>query len=110
MLANWIEDEGVRTLAVSGRLDHLARLDLTATGVSPEGIKALADSNSLNNLVSLRLAQNELLGDEGVKALLQPGQPALASLAYLGRLKKLDLRDTRLTHEGAAALARSPYL
>ncbi len=76
----FLEDDGLEALARSPTL-RLERLLATRDDISPRGAQAIADATWASDLVHLDLSSNELLGDDGLRALADA--PRLTSLRSL---------------------------
>ena len=90
---SWIGDSDVRELA---RLPRLERLDLSFTRITDQGILNLKGAR---NLVEVNLMFDERVGDEGQAAIKQ-----------WTRLKRLNVRGTRIADNTVAAAASLPQL
>eukprot|EP00320_Phaeocystis_rex_P000532 CAMPEP_0119097166 /NCGR_PEP_ID=MMETSP1178-20130426/175249_1 /TAXON_ID=33656 /ORGANISM="unid sp, Strain CCMP2000" /LENGTH=305 /DNA_ID=CAMNT_0007081093 /DNA_START=72 /DNA_END=990 /DNA_ORIENTATION=+ len=107
----YVGAEGASALAAAlgrGALPKLKTLCLNRAAICDAGLLALAPVlRGLTALEVLDLHCN-MLGDEGLAALLAPPLPAGAlspPKRVLTKLKELDLRGTRITYAGYAALA-----
>jgi uncharacterized protein (TIGR02996 family) len=120
---------GALALAASPYLTNLERLELHWTGIGDRGLAALAQSPAVARLESLALEDNRI-GLVGLTALAQarplggfteldlsrnPLRDAamIAALAHshtVPRLRNLNLQDTNLSDNAAAALAAAPQM
>src|SRR5690606_16558527 len=91
--STWIEDEDLRDVA---RVKTLRRLDLSHTRITDLGFPALKE---LQNVEDLNLYFAEQIGDG-----------ALAVARGWTKLKRLNLRGTKVTDLGVAQLAGHPSL
>ncbi len=92
-----IGDDGLAALARSGRLFECETLNLSVCRVEVAGAAALAEAGRYGRLTELDLCDN-LIGDEGVRALAQGEFPVLTEVM---------LEDTGCGPGGALALWRS---
>jgi internalin A len=90
---SWIGDSDVRELA---RLPKLQRLDLSFTRITDQGILYMKGAR---NLVDVNLAFDERVGDEGQ-----------AAIKEWKRLKRLNVRGTRIADNTVTAAAGLPEL
>lgn len=91
---------GVEALAQSRCVSRLTALDLAGNGIDDAGARALAEWSHCERLHELDLSRNPL-GERGARWLFR---------APLTSLRRLDLSDTQLGPEGAAALLTSANL
>ena len=106
-----LSDAGALALAAAlgrGALPRLKRLVLNNAGIGDAGLVSLAPAlRRLPALETLTLIGNPF-DDEGLAALVAPAPPAGApppSTGLLTKLKRLDLRYTKVTDAGCASLA-----
>eukprot|EP00964_Phaeocystis_antarctica_P097635 scaffold63720_cov63-Phaeocystis_antarctica.AAC.2 len=106
-----VGDAGASALAATlgrGALPRLKMLNLSNNAIGDAGLVALAPVlRRLPALETLTLIGNPF-DDEGLAALVAPAQPAGApppSTGVLTKLKRLDLRYTKVTDAGCATLA-----
>src|SRR5262249_35037213 len=93
-------DGAAKALAASPHLGALRELHLHVAPFGPEGLKALRTAPSLPGLTHLILSGSSVR-DAGAQVLGAEGSPGLLSL---------DLNNTGVGPEGAAALAAGPRL
>jgi uncharacterized protein (TIGR02996 family) len=89
---------GMAELVEAPALEAITALDLDGNGLDDAALARLAASPRLGRLRHLDLANNNRLGNDGVRA--------LASSPLLPRLAWLDLRNNRVGALGARALLR----
>ncbi len=116
LMGTRVSDAGMAPVA---KLTNLRELDLLSTRVGEQGVAQLKGLTKLRRL-NLDVARGSKVGDDGLRHLA--GKTDLEDLALFGcpvtdasiptlsvfaKLKKLDIRDTRITKEGAARLRKS---
>jgi uncharacterized protein (TIGR02996 family) len=98
---NHITDTGILALAHPSRQTNWETLYLVNNHIGDEGALALANTKKHPRLKRLYLNYNSFIGDEGAIALIS---------SPLGlRLLELDLRNCRISDEGAREIAAMPY-
>ena len=106
-----VGDAGASALAAAlgqGALPRLKILSLINTAIGDAGLVALAPALRRLPMLEEFDCQGNLLGDEGLAALVAPPPPAGAPptpTEVLTKLKLLDLKNTQVTDAGCAALA-----
>jgi uncharacterized protein (TIGR02996 family) len=105
--------ELVDDLLASPHLGRLSRLDLSSNRIGPEGLCRLLDGlsrfPSLEDLILCGQAVGPTHGQH-VPNIGREGIVLLAEHPATARLRRIDLAANHLDTEGAAALARSPFL
>jgi len=111
MIMTHVGDAGASALAAAlgqGALPRLKILTLSIVAIGDAGLVALAPALRRQPALERLALDGNSFGDEGLAALVAPPPPAGApppTTGGLAKLKQLDLRFTKITDAGCAALA-----